>query len=165
MSFEAQLEVGKHGERVVARILRERGWYIVPSYDFTGTDGAKAPRMIGQRLGFVIPDLDIARGGTRYWVEVKTKTAADFTRLTQRFEHGMQLRHYTDYQRVQQESASPVWIFVLELAASELLFIALDKIEDMKRVYDGRKMGRGGMVYWPRAAMRVLCRIAQGGTR
>ena len=64
---------GQSGERVVAGILMNRGWFVVPSYDYSGEDGNKAPKMQGADLSLVIPDLDIARGGDRRWIEVKTK--------------------------------------------------------------------------------------------
>lgn len=34
---------GRSGELIVARWFQERGWYVIPSYDYSGEDGNKAP--------------------------------------------------------------------------------------------------------------------------
>ena len=56
--------------------LQARGWHVIPSYDYSGEDGCKAPRMQGVDSWFTLPDLDIARNGKRFWVEVKAKGKA-----------------------------------------------------------------------------------------
>lgn len=139
---------------MIANLLRRRGWYVIPSYDYSGEDGDKPPRLEGLRNAFPVPDLDVARGGVRRWAEVKTKSAATYTRSTGRLEHGIPLRHYWSYRRVQEITGTEVWLFIYEEKTGDVLFARLDDLEAEKREYAGSKMSRGGMVFWPRSAFR-----------
>jgi hypothetical protein len=42
-----EFKKGRSGEQKIAEVLRRRGWYIIPSYDYSGEDGNKAPRLQG----------------------------------------------------------------------------------------------------------------------
>jgi hypothetical protein len=151
---------GHNGEKLIARLLRESGWYVLPSYDYNGEDD-KAPRLQGARIGFVIPDLDIAKSGNRRWAEVKTKESADFTRITQRLEHGMPLRHYRDYLRVQEITGCEVWLFIYEMATGDVLYAKLDDLAKVGREYHGNKMSPGGMVFFPRDAFELWMNVKE----
>lgn len=141
---------GSAGEQLVKRLLQEHGWLIIPSYAYTGPGEDKAPRMEGMNTYFVIPDLDACKVGTRRWIEVKTKAKADFTHITQRFEHGIPLRHYHHYFEVQKASGCPVWLFVYELNTKALLYASLNVLNYHVRIYSGGKMNNGGMAFFPR---------------
>jgi hypothetical protein len=143
---------GRRGERLVADLLQRRGWHVIPSYDYAGEGGDKPPRLQGCDCAYPIPDLDVSRGGVRRWVEVKTKAEPTWTRVTGRLEHGVSLRLYESYRHVQAITGCPVWIVIVEERAGAILCAPLDGLEPVKRVYNGRKMGRGGMVFWPRKA-------------
>ena len=91
-----------------------RGWFVVPSYDYTGAEEEKAPRLQGLAEEFVIPDLDVCRNGVRKWIEVKTKGKPSPTRMTQRQEHGIAKRHWNSYWRVQEISGTEVWLAIYE---------------------------------------------------
>jgi len=146
-----EFEKGRAGEQIVSQLLQESGWYIVPSYDYCGEDD-KSPRMKGENGFFVIPDLDASRQGKRLWFEVKTKSSATWTHKTQRHEHGIPLRHYRDYLRVQAESGTPVWLVVVEQDTGKTLTQSLDELSKQVRIYQGPKMSRGGMAFFPRDA-------------
>lgn len=148
----AKFRQGRTGERAVADWLQQRGWYVVPSYDYSGEDGTKAPRLQGARDGFVVPDLDVSKNGKRLWAEVKTKTAATYTLVMRRHEHGIPLRHYRAYQRVQRITGCDVWLFIVEQQAQTLLAGSIDRLDAHKRIYQGRRMDHGGMVFFPRDA-------------
>ncbi len=152
-----EFQQGCTGERRVAEELQRRGWYIVPSYDYSGADGDKAPRLQGLKISYVIPDLDGAKLGERRWFEVKTKTAATFTRVSQRHEHGISRKHYESYKRVEQITGTPVWLVIYELSTDEILWCPLDRLPT-PRVSTMRKLGDPGedMVYFPRSAFRQL---------
>lgn len=146
----AEFEMGSEGEQIVKELLQKNGWFVIPSYAYTGPENDKAPKMEGTNTYFVIPDLDICKVGTRRWIEVKTKTEADYTRITQRFEHGIPLRHYYHYLEVQKESGCPVWLFVYELRTKTLLYASLNSLSHFIRKYEGNKMSKGGMAFFPR---------------
>lgn len=155
---------GRTGERLVADLLRRAGWYVIPSYDYTGEEGDKAPRLSGLREGFVVPDLDAARRGTRIWVEVKTKAAATYHRVGRRYEHGIPRRHFLAYRQVQAITGCPVWLFVVEEATGVVLCARLDDLAGRCRVYTGAKMDRGGMVFFPRDAFAVFATVGAVGS-
>lgn len=110
--------LGRSGEQRVSTWLKQRGWYVIPSYDYAGEGGDKAPRLQGIEEAFPVPDLDVCRGprarfgAERRWVEVKTKEAASFTRKTGRYEHGIE--HYDDYMRVATLTGTEAWLAVHE---------------------------------------------------
>ena len=152
---------GHSGEKMIADLLRERGWYVIPSYDYTGEDDNKAPRLQGLRESLVIPDLDIAKDGVRRWAEVKTKEEVNWTVITQRFEHGIPLRHYQHYLKVQSITGCEVWLFIYEVKTGDVLYAKIDALSRVKREYNGNKMSRGGMVFFPRDAFKLWLNIYQ----
>lgn len=149
---------GRSGEKVVAALLNRRGFFVVPSYDYSGEDD-KAPKMHGPDADHVLPDLDLARLGRRYWGEVKTKAEPTFHRLTGRWEHGICLRLWREYWRVQEITGAPVYLFVYEESSGDVLTRSLAKLDAAKRVYAGGRMGRHGMVFFPRSAFHLLANI------
>lgn len=111
--------MGRSIELIVSRWLRERGWYVIPSYDYSGDDGNKAPRLQGLAEAFPVPDLDVCRRlpqrkPQRRWVEVKAKEAASYTRNTGMYEHGIE--HYDDYVRVAELTGTEGWLAIVETA-------------------------------------------------
>ena len=60
--FKTRREIGRAAEKRVSNHLQSEGWFVVPSYDYTGSDGEKAPRMYGASRSYIIPDLDVSRG-------------------------------------------------------------------------------------------------------
>ena len=151
---------GRSGECVFAGWFRQRGCFVIPSYDYSGEDGDKAPKMDDANLSLVIPDLDVAKAGTRWWVEVKTKWKADFYRKGRRLEHGISKRHYEHYLRVQRESGTPVWLCIYEERDGYLLGARLDDLGPYGREYRGSKMGWDGMIFWPRERFKVFGKVA-----
>jgi hypothetical protein len=145
--------MGRGGERRVAEQLIERGWYVIPSYDYSGEDD-HAPRMEGRAGCYILPDLDISKGGKRRWAEVKTKTEAAFFYKTSELVHGIPVRHLEHYRRVEAESGCEVWLFIYEISTAALLYSKLSELGEGQR-YTGRKMSNGGMVFWPRNTFRI----------
>jgi len=153
----AEFKRGREGELSVSRWLQDRGYHVVASYDYSGSNGDKAPRMHGHQ-SYVLPDLDVSKEGRRVWVEVKTKRRADMYRKLKRLEHGIPLPHWLDYLRVQAISGCVVWLVVLEEETGEWLAQSLKVLGEVARTYEGEKMGPGGMVFFPRDAFITLTR-------
>lgn len=156
---------GRTGERMIASLLQKDGWFIIPSYDYSGEDGDKAPRLEGLQAAYPVPDLDIARDGERRWAEVKTKAAATYTRITGRFEHGIPKRHFESYMRVQKITGCQVWLFIYEENTGKVLYGKLDDLAAVRREYDGGKMSRGGMIFFPRDAFTVYGTAPRGAAK
>lgn len=138
-----EFKLGRTGEQMVAAWLQERGWYVIPSYDYSGSERDKAPKLRGVTDGFPVPDLDVARSGTRRWVEVKTKTKATEYRKTGSLDHGIE--HYDDYVRVAAETGTEAWLAIFELSTRKLLAQSFAGLGAPRRAVDRGKR----MAYWP----------------
>ena len=143
---------GRTAEQLVAQWLTEQGWYVIPSYDYGGTNGDKAPSLIGLLNSYAVPDLDISRAGVRRWVEVKLKAGADWTHITQQFEHGIHYRLLEHYRNVELITGSECWLAIYEENSSWLIGQSLAKLGDPRR----STMNGTPMAYWPQAAFRRL---------
>ena len=163
-TFAQRLQFGRSAEERVAHLLQHRyGCYVVPAYDYSVGD--EAPKLQGAFCGYVVPDLDVSKGGARSWVEVKAKTnAGSPTRLTGQIEHGFSWRLFQHYRTVQQITGTPVFIIILEVITGDILYQSLDALDEVKRVYDGDKMDRGGTVFFPRAIFEFLCNIQEAAS-
>ena len=146
---------GRAGEQIVAEWLKRRDCYVIPSYDYGGEDGDKAPKLQGLWTGYPVPDLDVCRNGNRFWVEVKTKREATFTRITGTYDHGINFRLVQHYRTVQAISGCPCWIFIYEEVSSWLLGQLLDILGEPRTA---TSLGTR-MAYWPRASFRELEQI------
>lgn len=142
---------GRNAEAISAKWLQDRGWFVVPSYDYSGADGDKPPRLQGANERYAIPDLDVARDGTRMWVEVKLKAGPTFYRKTQTDEHGIDLRLWNDYVAVERITGTEVWLFILEENTSEIRGQSLRKL-GTPRIHKGRwgRFAWKEMCFWPR---------------
>lgn len=141
---------GRNGEQLVAEFLKAKGYYVIPSYDYSGEDNNKAPKLQGLRLAYVIPDLDVCREGLRRWVEVKTKTEATYYRKKKELQHGIDKRHFEQYQIVQAETGCEVSLGIYELNPRPVLLIA--SIDDLNEYlcHEATSSDGSRMLYWDR---------------
>jgi hypothetical protein len=154
-----EFKMGRRGEQVVAAMLRSLGYWIIPSYDYAGPDGDRAPSMRSDDDALPIPDLDTARRGSRRWVEVKTKSTATYTRMTAQYEHGIDLDKFVRYLDVEETGGVEIWLTFYELDTGLVLHQSLDHLARVVRRYEGTKMGRHGMAFFPRSELLVLGRV------
>lgn len=148
----AEFKKGDAGQREVARWFQRRGCHITPSYDYSGDNGDKAPKMQGFYTSYVIPDLDISRDGKRKWIEVKTYERPTFTRMTGRNEHGICLRHWKHYREVERITGTKVILCINEKCSGELLFASLDRLSKDTRI--GILKGKE-TIFFPRNNFRI----------
>ena len=149
-TFEARLSFAKAIERAGEEWLKRRGWLVLSPSDYSGPDDDKPPSLHGAARSFVLPDTLAFRAGRARFVECKWKTAATFHRVTQRWETGIQLRHWEDYRRVRAESGVPTWIVWVHGREREMRGMDLEGLSELSpRPYDGPKMGPGGMIFFP----------------
>lgn len=153
---------GRAGELEAASLLQSRGWFVIPSYDYSGDDRDKAPKMKGVSDEYILPDLDCCKGpegeaaALRRWVEVKVKAAASWTRKTKCYEHGIPIRHYNHYVAVEKITGCAVWLCVHEEDTGAWLIASLQELSKGMRVYDGPKMSWGGMAFFRRDQFSAL---------
>ena len=144
--------MGRTAEEVIARLMMQVEWRVVPTYNYSGEDGKKAPKALA--IGgpaYVLPDLQLLRDGQVRWVEVKTKAKPLQWRNPQRKEHGVEERHFLDYIEIQRVSGAPVYICIFEQNSGEVLISPIDTLMGWER--RGRLHGHYGpwMVNWPRS--------------
>ena len=150
---------GREGELRVAALLQSRGWFILPSCDYSGPAGDRAPKIHGIQEGIVLPDLQIAKKGMLLLAEVKAKKEPTFTILTGTYDHGISRRLCRQYLRCQEEMGAHVWLFILEEKSQMLLFQSIDELRkssNVSHIYEGDVMDEGGMVFWPRDVFQKI---------
>jgi len=161
--FQRKLALGREFEKLIAAWLKSRGWRILPVYDYSGLGEDKAPKLEGAAPtpSLIVPDLLTARMGELKWVEVKYKTKADWTRKTSRLETGINLRLWKHYVEVQAVTGVPVWIMFVHEHEQEVRGESIDQLRQDFRVYDGNKMGRGGMVFFAYDELKRLTNLPE----
>lgn len=156
MNFADQLRYGQAGESAIAHWLRSRGNTVLPVYEKI-IDSGKGPQLFlpdGESL--IAPDMFVFKTADAWWVEAKHKTAFTWYRIGQRFETGIDLRHYHDYLRVDDLTPWPVWLLFLHRGGqakdsppspSGLFGNTLAYLRHHES-HRSDKHGRTGMVYW-----------------
>ena len=149
--FETKRELARAWEQRMGEWARRRGWYVLPTYDYSGRDDDKAPKLLAPpgRESLVLPDLQCVRPGETRWLEIKWK--ASCTRYVKGGYRttGISLRLWEHYSQVELLTGGGVWVVFLHQEEQE---IRGDSLADLHRKvshqYDGRKMGRGGMIFF-----------------
>lgn len=165
-SFKAEnIYKGDRAEDIIAFILRAEGYYVVITADLQERNTNGAPGARNDDSFITLPDLDVAKKGYRGWCEVKYKGASTFHRITQRDEHGIGIRKFKMYQRIQQETGTIVYIFVYEANSGAVLYNSLDVLltDGFFRTWTGkRKKGndKGGMIYFARSNFNLWGKVA-----
>jgi len=167
MSFSDKLEFGQVAEGAISMWLQSRGHSVLPVYEKV-IDTGKGPQLFTGGEGLVAPDLLVMKGGKVLWIEAKHKTGFTFWRIGQRFETGIDLRHYRDYMDVRRETQFPVWLLFLHRGGQAkdsppspagLYGNDLDILKAKESHRDSRH-GKSGMVYWSRecdgGALRLI---------
>lgn len=123
-----EFERGHRGERMVAALLQDRGYHVIPTYDYT-TARERAPLLQSHQGALVLPDLDVSTPSARYWVEVKTHKDAAKNKRHDCLVHGVKLRHAVDYKHVSRITQARVRLAIVELSSVSLLTAWLDELE------------------------------------
>ncbi len=114
--------VGQLGEQIVAREYRRDGWGVIASYKFSGANDNEAPAIeIDDGAREITPDLDVSKGGSRIWIEVKTHERPGEAGKLRMQTHGVSVRLFNNYVAVEQRSGNPVYLAIVELATKEIL--------------------------------------------
>jgi hypothetical protein len=129
-----ETNLGEQGEVVVRTWLKQLGYFIVPtSLIFTGG----APMLEGLLKKYVLPDVLAAKVHPR-WVEIKTKTRATFNQKRQRWETGVPLRHWNDYNAVQKHSGIEGSLCFLHLREQRIYLGCLSEIGKDRATWEGK---------------------------
>ena len=157
--FDDKLALGRSYEVQYANwVMLKCNARILPVYDYNGQLGDKAPKLqgISPNASLVVPDLLVCEDGATSWVEVKYKTRADWTRITNRLETGIPLRLWRDYEAVQEASGLPVQLVFIHGQEGEVRGNTINNLRLIKRVYEGNSMSYGGMVFFPYEMLPII---------
>jgi len=147
--FRVQRERSLVYEKAFALYLQRRGYYILPTYDYTGLKDDKAPRLKGENQSLVVPDLLAAKNGLFSWFEIKLKQQADLYRKTNVLETGLALRHWKHYQEVKRLTGTLVNIIFIHEKEQEIRCGELSILEKYhSHTYKGDRMDRGGTIFF-----------------
>jgi len=112
-NFSEQLQFGNDGELLIMDLLIGDGFHVIPTFDYK-TAFNKAPLLHSLDHSISPPDLDCAKDGSRFWVEVKRYPLSPWNRTVGCNVHGLQKRKYEDYKAVESVTGTPVFLAVLE---------------------------------------------------
>jgi len=156
--FKAAVEKARVYERGLADWLGRKGWHVLPVYDFCGLAEDKAPKLQTDGSGLVLPDLLVCRDGRACWLELKQKQRATLHRMSGVLETGISLRLWGQYRAVKAVSGLQVWLVFAHVEEDEVLAQEIDMLEP--RIYDGPRMGRGGMAFFDVSTLIHVCRLS-----
>lgn len=177
-SFEKKLAFGRVAEQHIARWLRFRcDCMVLPVYELE-LDSGKGPQLFTPDDELVATDLlSIGPKGVK-WIEAKHKSVFTWYNAGQRWETGIDLRHYRDYLRIADITDWPVWLLFLHEetipAAKDLerwpdcpsvcpngLFGGDLARLRTREAHRSDKHGPTGMVYWAHATLDRIATYEQ----
>lgn len=124
--------IGRVGEQLFAKKLRHEGDGVIASFMFSGAGDDSAPALEFHDGRIAIPDLDVARRGRRFWLEIKAYKKAIWNRTLGTLVHGIPVRLYDGYLKVERETGSPVFLGIVEIETG-LMIVSDVPISQLRR--------------------------------
>lgn len=133
-SFKELLKFGEQGEKEVALLLMQKGYTVLPLYQF---NKEHAPFLLSKKNKITLPDLDCYhKSKPNIFVEVKSKNKWNIT--NEITETGFDLKHFKEYEKIQEETQKEVWIVFNHKGASEGLYTI--KLNKYHRQWNGKNI-------------------------
>jgi hypothetical protein len=167
--FQRNLAFGQIAETDIAKWLIRRGVVVLPIYDVEYETG-KGPRVFSCAGNLAAPDLLVwCKQGIR-WIEAKHKTTFTWYRKTREWQTGIDLPHWQDYCRCQDNTNVETWLLFLHRSAEPAsqdrghcqgqcpIGLFGNKIAELRNP-EPRSDARGsyrGMVYWPKSRLKKI---------
>jgi len=162
MTFSESVQVARRYEMSLSKWYQKRfGVHVLATYDYSGLQDDKAPKLMSVSDGLIVPDLLVCGLGRATWIECKWKAQTVEFRKTHTTVTGISARHFAHYESVKKESGCSVFIMFLhikenEMRGGQIRGEAGRESESQGRLllppihnqYQGDKFGRGGMVFW-----------------
>lgn len=115
MNFQDYLSIGKLGESQISNWLRfTRGMHVFPAYEKQIGEYKGPTLFCSEGDTLILPDLLGITTGKLFWFEAKNKSAFTLYRKTERWQTGIEVRLYEQYQEVQRRTNIPVWLMFLQ---------------------------------------------------
>lgn len=159
-AFSEQRARSKVYEIAFSNWLQTRDWWILPTYDFSGSNDDKAPRLSLGNRKLVIPDLLAFRAAqSKAWFEIKVKAHADYNRKHACLVTGFAMRHLMHYREVKQLTGVPVYIVFIHEKEAVIKCCEIDTMP-VSHEWTGGGMDRGGTVFLKFNALTTVAPIA-----
>ncbi len=146
-NFRVDLAMGRVGERVVGDVLKENGFYVLITGDFSGLKDGKVPSLCGAgKDRLPMPDMLVCKEGNTRWFEAKVKKGPAFYRKAGIWTHGVDTHKLDYYRNIQKTTGIKVDVGVLEIDNFLLVTAPLDVLE--RNVHS--VSARAGKTFFPR---------------
>jgi hypothetical protein len=185
MPFTTSLRFGEMGESDIAKWLRKKGHSVLPAYE-KEIDTGKGPRLFTPDETLVTPDFLIFPDIK--FIEAKHKSVFTWHHRTTQWTTGIDLHHYSDYQKVQSVTGRKVWLLFLHRLSQPhiidtrgradcrhcqksvsrsccpqecptgLFGASLNHLKEHEH-HKHQNQGKHGMVYWWHGDLKCLARI------
>jgi hypothetical protein len=108
---------GRVGESLCARwLIHREGWSILPAYEIEIPSG-KGPRLFTLDGKLIAPDIFAMKYQKKKylfkWFEAKHKTRFTWHRISGNWQTGIDIKHYLDYIKVQEQTKTEVFALFL----------------------------------------------------
>jgi len=161
--FKKALAIGKTGESQISKWLLSRGASVLPIYEIAENQ-FKGPAMYSGDATIIAPDMMVFSEGKITFVEAKHKNAFSWHRKTKTWNTGIDLHHYREYIKIQENTWVPIWLMFLHRggAAKDSLVSPAglfgNSLEKLMRTEHHRHSnhGKSGMVYWEKDSLIKL---------
>lgn len=148
-SFEELLEYGNIAENMVFNALKQMGFYSIPKYLYN-KEGS--PSIFGLYSSYAVPDIDTAKDGFRFWIEVKRKSRRIYYPDT-----GFPLKNYESYLKIQEITGNEVFILFVDEKNNACYGNWLNNIKQPfklnKKIYPLIEGDYSKIIYFPIALM------------
>jgi len=155
-TFKENLETGKTGESFLANWFKYKGYNILPVYEQINPKFKGPTVYMADGSEIVSPDMIIFKKDKIFWIEVKCKSAFTEYHITGKFQTGIDIKHFRDYQKIMKNFSGEVWLLFLQGKG-----IAKDSNQGPSGLYgntlkyltehvdhESENYGPSGMVYW-----------------
>ena len=131
-NFKEALEFGEEGEKEVALFLMNKGYTVLPLYQF---NKEHAPFLLSRNGKITLPDLDCYhKTKASIFVEVKSKNQWNVTNKI--IETGFDLKHFKEYVKIQDKTNKEVWVVFNHKGKDEGMYIV--NLNKFYRKWDGK---------------------------
>lgn len=143
-SFEEKLAFGKEGEHEVGEYFMNRGYSLLPLYQF---EDKLAPKIYTNSGVIISPDIFVSGRHKAFWVEVKTKKR--WIKFKGTLETGLNNRHYDEYIKIRQNTGLPLYVVFNHKEDDPNGFFFVDIATPYKRIWDGINCATGRRISPP----------------
>lgn len=135
-SFKEKLQWGEEGEQIIGNLLMDKGYSIVPLYQYANTESAPSLFVGGKSL--ILPDIQIFGNNKKpFWVECKRKRK--WVHWKKKRETGFDAYSFKHYKKIQELTGLKVYIVFIheDETPTGIYAITSEKFEENARFWDG----------------------------